>query len=55
MSGAVWQRSGDRRAGWWPELVRARFNPAIPVSNRHHDELARWRVRQRARAAALVG
>jgi hypothetical protein len=34
----VW-RSGDREAG--RSVVRARFNPAIPVSNRHHDELAR--------------
>jgi hypothetical protein len=30
---------GDREAG--RSVVRARFNPAIPVSNRHHDELAR--------------
>jgi Flp pilus assembly protein TadD len=29
---------GDRDR---PEHARARFNQAIPVSNRHHDELAR--------------
>ena len=30
---------GDQEAG--RSVVRARVNPAIPVSNRHHDELAR--------------
>jgi hypothetical protein len=30
---------GDQEAG--RSVVRARLNPAIPVSNRHYDELAR--------------